>query len=627
MRTSCTGPTGPSVPSDQEGNRYPRTVARIADAAGRVLGGRYRLLAPVGTGASARVYVAEDVRLGRRVAVKLLHTGLADDEGFLRRFRAEARAAAALTHPNIVRVYDWGEDDDGPFLVLELFGGGSLRDLLDAGHLLTPSQALVVGLEAARGLDYAHRRGLVHRDIKPANLLFDEEGRACIADFGIARALAEAAVTEPSGALMGTARYAAPEQARGISLDGRADVYALGLVLIEAVTGEVPFTADTTIGTLMARVDNDAVVPDELGPLVPAIAAAGKADPGERLDAAGFTRLLDQAANELPAPQPLPLEGRPVTTATPRSADLTEHGAPVVVASRRRRIPWKRALIAIPLVLALIGGGVALAQTLVPTHPVPRLVGSDLEAARTRAAAAELRVRVVRSEYDERRPKGTVLEQEPAPGREQKENRPVRLVVSRGPPPVGVPDIAGLTVEVATERLTGAGLVVGIITRVYHPLVPAEQVMTWAGRGKSLPKGASVDLTVSDGPEPIAVPDMSGKTFDEAAAELREHGFVPVREDVFSDNVAVGTVVGTRPAAGDRAQPRSRVTLRVSKGPEMVSVPQVVGMEVEDAKRAIVATGLQVGGVYGPPRRDRVRDSYPQPGQKVKRGSTVDLYV
>ena len=221
---------------------------------GQVLGGRYRLLGPIGTGASATVYLADDVVLRRRVAVKVLHAALADDAAFLKRFQAEAQAAAALNHPHVMAVHDWGQGDV-PYLVTELLGGGSLRAMLDTGARLDPAQSHLVGLEAARGLDYAHRRGFVHRDIKPANLLFDEDARLRIADFGLARALAEAAWTEPMGAILGTARYASPEQAQGRPLDGRSDVYSLALVLVEAVTGEVPFTADTTIGTLMARVD------------------------------------------------------------------------------------------------------------------------------------------------------------------------------------------------------------------------------------------------------------------------------------------------------------------------------------------------------------------------------------
>src|SRR3954454_24781944 len=236
-------------------------VSRMADQIGRVLSGRYRLIAPIGTGASAVVYLADDTRLRRRVAVKILHQGLADDDAFLRRFRAEAHAAAALNHQHIVAVYDWGEDDHEPYLVTEYLGGGSLRATLDAGHRLSLSQALLVGLEAGRALDYAHTRGFVHRDIKPANLLFGEEGRLRVGDFGLARALAEAAWTEPSGSMLGTARYACPEQALGQPAGGKGDVYSLGLVLIEAVTGHVPFAADTTIATLMARVDTPVPVP------------------------------------------------------------------------------------------------------------------------------------------------------------------------------------------------------------------------------------------------------------------------------------------------------------------------------------------------------------------------------
>src|SRR6476646_5144015 len=240
------------------------------ELAGRVLAGRYRLLVPIGTGASGRVYAAEDIRLRRRVAVKVLHSALADDAGFLRRFRAEAQVAASLHHPNIMAVYDWGEDEQ-PFMVVELLEGGSLRTMLDRGNLLSTSQAARIGRDVADALNYAHSRGIVHRDIKPANLLFDEHGRVRIADFGLARALAEASWTEPAGAVFGTARYASPEQARGIQLDGRSDLYSLALVLVESVTGTVPFAADTTLGTLSAHTHASLAAPSELGKLAPVV--------------------------------------------------------------------------------------------------------------------------------------------------------------------------------------------------------------------------------------------------------------------------------------------------------------------------------------------------------------------
>src|SRR5262245_35012348 len=187
-------------------------ISGVADLTGRVLAGRYRLLTPIGAGASGRVYVADDVRLRRRVAVKVLHAALADDAGFIRRFRAEAQVAASLNHPNVMAVFDWG-DDEMPFMVLELLTGGSLRSVLDTGARLSPSQAVHLGGQVTAALEYAHARGVVHRDIKPANLLFDEHGIVRVADFGLARALAEASWTEPAGTIVGTARYAAPEQA------------------------------------------------------------------------------------------------------------------------------------------------------------------------------------------------------------------------------------------------------------------------------------------------------------------------------------------------------------------------------------------------------------------------------
>lgn len=276
-----------------------------------MLGDRYRLVVPVGVGTSSRVFLAVDTQLRRRVAVKLLHEALAEDEAFLRRFRAEARAAGALSHPNILAVFDWGEDrSDGtvvPYLVTEYLGGGSLRDVLDRGQPLSPSQTLVVGLDAARGLAHAHQRGLVHRDVKPANLLFDEEGRLRLADFGLARALAEASWTEPTGLAVGTARYASPEQALGRRLDGRSDVYSLALVLVECVSGRVPFSGDTTAATLALRTQRDLELGPELGGLRSVLERAGRLDPDERPEAAEFEIGLMAAAEDLERPEPLPL--------------------------------------------------------------------------------------------------------------------------------------------------------------------------------------------------------------------------------------------------------------------------------------------------------------------------------
>src|SRR5579862_72139 len=264
----------------------------VSEPLGRVLGDRYRLVAALGSGASAHVFLAEDLVLQRRVAVKVLQPALVHDESFLRRFRAEARSVAALNHPHVLRVFDWGEDEDGPYLVLEYLEGGSLHDMLARGRRLSIAQAARTGAQAADGLAYAHTRGLVHRDVKPANLLFDEEGRVRVADFGVARALAGASLTEPSGGMLGTARYASPEQAQGQPLDGRSDVYSLALVLCEAVTGSVPFTRDSPLATLQARIGAQLPEDESLGTLFPILALGAAPGAAERPDAVTFAAKL-----------------------------------------------------------------------------------------------------------------------------------------------------------------------------------------------------------------------------------------------------------------------------------------------------------------------------------------------
>ncbi len=320
--------------------------------------------APWAPARAAASYLAEDTRLKRRVAVKVLHAALAEDSAFLRRFRAEAQLAASLHHPHIVTVHDWG-DDDVPFMVLELLEGGSLRAMLDQGSHLTVSQAARVGRDVASALEYAHARGVLHRDIKPANLLFDEHGIVRVADFGLARALAEASWTEPAGAVFGTARYASPEQARGAQLDARSDLYSLALVLVESVTGRLPFTADTTLGMLTARTVQPIVASEELGPLESVIDRVGAIEPEDRYpDAATMRQAISDAADALPPPGPLTLAGmvdradpHPTTAAPVRAAPLFDQDAAVVdrggadeqtVAVKEARPPRTRARPAFP---------------------------------------------------------------------------------------------------------------------------------------------------------------------------------------------------------------------------------------------------------------------------------------
>ncbi len=591
------------------------------------------------------MYLADDVVLRRRVAVKVLHDALASDPSFLKRFRAEAQAAAALNHPHIVAVHDWGQGDV-PYLVTELLEGGSLRDLLDSGATLSPAQARQIGIEAARALDYAHRRGFVHRDIKPANLLFDAEGMLRVADFGLARALAEAAWTEPAGAVLGTARYASPEQAQGAVLDGRSDVYSLGLVLIESVSGQVPFATDTALGTLMARVDRPVPVPEAVGPLASALRSAGEPDRGNRPDAAMFTTMLMAAGDSGPV-APLPIVGmrtmaadeldprEPTTIYVPErdvvGIDPTV-GVPAAVgavttvgdvtiaapavqpptrmiereqrgggddfapfdAPRRRRVPWSVIGVIVALLL-VAGGAVAFAATRTQSHDVVDVVGlAYVDAA---AQLDVLRFKVERTDvFDDKVPAEQVLAQDPEPGTSLAEGRTVTLTVSIGPPPVPVPtDLVGKTIEQATASLTAAGFRLGALTDVYDESVAKGLVLS-VGQGVAaqMPKGSAIPLDVSAGPKPRTIPDgLAGQPYDAVAAKLTELGLKPARDDQYSDTVAEGMVVSTNPAGGTAAAKGSTVTVVVSKG-RAVTIPAVGGKSCTDYATALRTLGLVV---------------------------------
>lgn len=531
----------------------------ISDSIGRVLGKRYRLLSALGTGASAHVYLAEDVSLQRHVAVKVLQPGLAADEAFLKRFRAEARSVASLNHPHVLRVFDWGEDNDEPYLVLEYLGGGSLRDLLDRDVRLSHAQAAVLGAEVAQGLSYAHVRGLVHRDVKPANLLFDEEGRVRIADFGVARALAEAAWTEPAGAMVGTARYISPEAAEGKPVDGRADVYSLALVLYEAVTGTVPFVTDTTMGTLAARIGQPLPHDPALGPLDDVLARAAAPDATARLDAAGLSARLGALAAALPTPAPLPLvfphleQSAPIagfqapgigeltdteiaavgaagaTAAAARAGGgtMVATGAPVGTkagpgevfdaeafgrakgagglppGSAKRRW-WRRGrtwvLVALVLAAALAAAGLAVAfgtNVFTPSHPTPALANLTVAEARTALAKVHMNLTEAAPVKSITVGSGDIVSQSPKAGVSAKEGTSVRVVVSDGPPNVSVPNLSGMTCAQATTALTAAHFKSVCAPGAYNNNVTAGVLDIWSIGSTQNPTKAPYGATIT----------------------------------------------------------------------------------------------------------------------------------
>jgi eukaryotic-like serine/threonine-protein kinase len=650
----------------------------MADEIGRVLGGRYRLLSPLGAGASAQVYLADDVRLRRRVAVKILHAGLADDESFLRRFRAEAQAAAALSHPHIVAVYDWSGDEATPYLVTEYLSGGSLRSILDSGHRLTLSQALVVGLEAARALDHAHRQGFVHRDIKPANLIFGADARLRIADFGLARAIAEAAWTEPTGAVLGTARYASPEQARGEPVDGRSDVYSLALLLVEGVTGSVPFSADTTIGTLMARLDTPVEAPDELGPLRAIVEAAGTLDPADRVDAAAFGQALVKAAEELPRPTPIPLTG-PSQTAPIRgdASDVTLLGhagppgdgvlasvmaAPPSVTGLPSRGPGGSApfspMDGPPLVGAGGGAGAAAGagddadrtQTfssadLLPPPPAGPPPPPGAAASGSFAPASGSFAPALASSSDRVQPPDfSPLAAGARPPRRWLTAVVVVVALAVGAigallfqrssvPSHEVPaGLVGRSFDEINDHVGEFGWRIEASDTRKDGTEPGEILGTEPGAGESLKEGGTLRVSRSLGPTLVTVPtDLVGRTREEAEAALTAEGveLTPQVEEQPNGDVDEGLVVSVGDVAPQLPK-GAAVPLVVSSGDPDVEVPDVVGMSYDDAEAELEGLGLSVErevdrGADGGP--DEVLDADPEVGDEVEPGGTVTLSV
>lgn len=613
----------------------------MIDRVGQVLGGRYRLVAPIGTGASASVYLADDVTLRRRVAVKILHEALADDPAFLKRFRAEARSAAALNHPHIMAVYDWGQGDV-PYLVTEYLGGGSLRGVLDNGDRLSPAQVLLVGLEATRGLAYAHRQGFVHRDIKPANLLFDEDGRLRIADFGLARALAEAAWTEPVGAVLGTARYASPEQARGETLDGRSDVYSLAVVLVEAASGQVPFAADTALGTLMARVDKPLPVPDELGPLAPVVARAGAPDPADRPDAAELEQLLMEAAAHLDRPEPLPLAG-----GVPRDAVPVDDRDPTTqyLAERRAIADSEPEIMSAPpgtiidgLTIVHEGEGQPETRRLDPSDDeVPPVEGGSRKERRAARKAAKAQARAdgavagAQADGDRRRRwpwvvLALVLVAGGATGGWGYWYTQVREVTHP------VPALVDQDVAAVGALIAGGSWSIQA-TEVYRDDTEPGQVLDQdPAAGTALKEGDVVRITVSLGPKPIPVPqDLPGQSVSAATAELEALRLgIEVIDRPYDEKAPVDQVISLGPGVPAELPPGSVVPVVVSAGPAPRTVPVgLVGETADAATAALRELGLNATREPEASETAPVGQvlRVPAAGTQVPRGATVTLVV
>lgn len=786
-RTGASAPDASDAPSADAPPVDATGPIERSQGSNRVFAGRYRLLARRGTATDVALFEAVDADTGRTVAVKIVHPDICARPDFGARFHETMAKVAALRHPHLTEVIDVGtatwSGREVHYVICENLTAGSLRDLRDRGRQLSPSQTVMIGLDACRGLDVAHRAGLVHGDIRPNSLVFGVDGRLRIADLGLASLVNDAWWDDPAGVNIDKAKYASPEQARGERPGAKSDVYSLDLCLLEAVTGQLPFVADSSVSTLANRVDRLLPVSADLGPLAAVLERAGRPDADDRSSAAEFGRALHQAAERLPRPAPLALLGGavgavapaapaaaepttpeptpavpeptaassadtvdvsdasasaapdlPEPTATvaddgaPESSDVSisaaesvgatepvdaveptesvdaigsvdaiepvetserveedastiaaddaatiprptlpparpalpvtppvtdeaaasattsigvrdvlrppagaadEDGHPEVdgtaatglpadtndtdgadgveppAAKRRRRWPL---LLVLLLLLGAVGAGAAWWFNRTISHEVPALVG--LEQGEALNMISEFDWEVVTTEAaDDEVPAGVVIRTDPAAGTSLAEGSPFSLVVSTGPAPRVLPELAGLTVDAATTALEELDLVLEVGDEPFDEEVPPGEIISWTVpdqpalvAGDTVLPGTAVVISVSAGPAPRVVPDLATLTVDQATAQLTELGLVVVvLPEEFSDTVPVGAIARQDPPAGTELERGATVSVAVSKGQDLVAVPPLADLGVDQVRAALEAAGLVLGEVRGDP--------------------------
>ncbi|HTU16173.1 MAG TPA: PASTA domain-containing protein [Solirubrobacterales bacterium] len=576
---------------------------------GDVIDGRYRIEALIGSGGMADVWLADDLHLPRRVALKILHDRFARDPEFIERFRREAESAAALQHVNIVSIFDRGEVGDTYYIAMAYIEGRTLRDLINLG--LTPPESVAIVRQILEAAGFAHRHGVIHRDLKPLNVIVDATGLATVTDFGIARAIGVSDLTE-AGSIMGTAHYLSPEQAQGMEVGPESDLYSVGVILYECLTGRVPHDGDSAVAVALSQMQESPPPPsyynESVSPALDAVVMkALEREPIARFHSAeAFIEALDAAERDPGYDEP---------------------------EEKSKKWIWLAAAAAVIALLIVFG------LTRSNTVEVPNVVGESFDQAVSKLNAEGFDVGDV-ERIKQSGPSNRVLKQDPS-GESDRDCKflgwfcsdpDVNLGVSAGPGTVEVPDVTGQSRDAAEQTLDDAGFGVTVETKPSSD-VPADSVIeTDPAAGESAKRGSEVTMIVSSGPQQVAVPAVVGITLEAAKQRLSAKGLEYSSSETSSDRPA-GEVLTQSPNAGTKVDPDSTVELTVSSGPTetTVSVPNVVGLTQSEAESAITGAGLTVSVQEQPtdiePQDGRVIDQNPSGGGTVNEGTRIVIMV
>ena len=610
-----------------------------------LIDGRYRVVRRIGSGGMADVYCAEDSHLGRQVAIKVLHRRFAQDQEFVERFRREAKSAAGLNHPNVVGVFDRGEHEGTYYIAMELLDGQTLKDIVASEAPLPQERVIDLGLQILQAAGFAHSHGVIHRDFKPHNVIVDQQGHAKVTDFGIARAGASE-MTE-TGSIMGTAQYLSPEQAQGHAVTATSDIYSIGVMLYEMLAGRLPFEGDSAVAVALKHLSEQPAPisqwrPDVHPALEAVVMAALAKDPAQRWQSAeDLAAGLEAARTQIQAgpnggqdtaafaaiPVPVAEQTAPTQLAQTTQPPVV---APVEEPRRERRRAWWWYAIG-ALVLALVGvllylilSGVLATEQ----REVPRVTGKQLVEARALMERAGFDVQTERVQSSQ--PFDQVVDQDPNGGEEADEGSTVTLEVSGGPGNVLVPPVERLTEVQAVRELHKAGLEVTIDPEFSDKVKKDFAIRTVPPEGREVTKGTRVRLLVSQGPEQVTVPDVTGLTRESAEARLRDEGLEVSADEQESDEPE-GDVISQSPAGGAKVARGETVTIVVSTGRPKVDVPDVVGMSEERASARLTGAGLTVARqertVTDPAQDGVIIEQRPGAGTEVDQGHQVVIVV